>query len=128
MPRPTKMEERIAAVKREIESKGEDAPMHAWDVERPLRTDRSEFGSWLRTQVVRKDRIGGLARVAVEDPFWPCTDDRRVLREHFKSLSTRAFVIESLEIAFRAFDKDVGRAKRRAKNKAARQARRKNRS
>lgn len=95
---------------------------------KPLHTDKSPFGIWLRKQLGRKnDAIGALARVANQDPTWPGGWDIKKLRTYFRQMGARDFVMASLDAAWREHEKSVKKTKNRIKKKAQKAARKNNR-
>lgn len=84
----------------------------------PILDDATPFGVWLRAQVKRQDRVGGLARVAVKDPHWPGGDSRQKVVNYFMSMGARDFVRATVNIAWDEFDKLEKRARSKDKSRA----------
>lgn len=108
-----------------------DHPAHPEVRPTTLVADNSDFGRWLRTQQPRKDRVGALARVAIQDTTWPGGDEIEVLRRYFREMGAREFVMNSLNQAWSEFTRIKSRESKkqrtRARNRAARAARRQHR-
>jgi hypothetical protein len=90
---------------------------------KPLATDGTPFGMWLRTQQHRKDRVGALARVAAQDPYWPGGESRAQVREYFVKMGARDFVLASVKQSWDEFEAQQRRDRTKGKRKAAKAAR-----
>lgn len=91
---------------------------HAAQMRHPILDDTTPFGIWLRSQLKRQDRVGGLARVAVKDPFWPGGESRQKVVDYFMSMGARDFVRATVNIAWDEFDKLEKRARSKTKSRA----------
>lgn len=83
----------------------------------PLLQDPSPFGSWLRSQVSRQDRVGAVARVAAQDPSWPGGGSRQKVISYFLDMGAREFVRASINQAWDEFDRLEKRARSKAQNR-----------
>lgn len=90
-------------------------------------SDHSPFANWLRAQTKRRDPVGRLARVAVKDPVWPGSQTRKQVADYLTSMGAREFVMRSVKSAWDEFERHQQVSANRAKSKAARQARKRNR-
>lgn len=86
-----------------------------------------KFSDWLLRQTARKDRIGGLAKEMAEDPNWPRTQDIGTYVRYVESHGAGPEVQEVVRQAWREWNAQCGRDRRKSKRKAARTARKRNR-
>lgn len=92
-------------------------------MEHPIFVDETPFGKWLRSQSHRKDRVGGLARVACKDPFWPGGGTRAKTTEYYKKMGAREFVLGSVKLAWDEFERTARRDQARERNRQKNQQR-----
>lgn len=90
---------------------------------KPLATDTTPFGAWLRCQVHRHDPVGALARVAAMDPYWPGGTSRQQVRDYFVKMGARDFVLQSVRAAWDEFEKHERKQRTVARRKAEKVAR-----
>lgn len=86
-------------------------------LDHPIFQDESPFAVWLRQQVKRQDRVGGLARVACKDPYWRTAKSRQAVISYFREMGAREFVTKSVNIAWDEFERQEKRTRTKSANR-----------